>query len=75
MRTQYHFWSGQRGLDAWDVHRLIRLSADLPVIPVPIDSIWELDTPYWSQPGSAHPTVRELVAHMRLVLDVDPRTR
>ena len=69
VRKQYHFWPGERGLDAWDVDRLIRLSAGLPVTSVPLDAIRDLDTAYWALPDSAHPTVRELVAHMRLVLD------
>ena len=72
MRKQYHFWPGERGLDAWDVDRLIRLSADLPVVDVPLDTMWELDTPYWWEPGNDPPTVREVVEHMRLVRDVDP---
>ena len=46
MRKQYYFWPGEQGLDAWDVERLILLSADLPVVDVPLDTIWELDTPY-----------------------------
>jgi hypothetical protein len=66
MRKQYHFWPGEHGLDAWDVDRLIELSRDLPVKQVPIESIWELDTPYWSQL-----TVREVAEHVRLVQAVD----
>lgn len=27
MRKQYHFWPGEKGLDAWDVDRLIALSS------------------------------------------------
>lgn len=72
MRKQYHFWPGHQELDAWDVDRLIRLSADLPVVDVPIEAIRELDTPYWSLPGSGPTTVDEVIAHMRLVRDVDP---
>jgi len=72
MRKQYHFWPGDQGLDAWDVDRLIRLSADLPVEDIPLDTIDELDTAYWSAPGAELPTVRELVAHMRLIQDVGP---
>ena len=72
MREQYHFWPGQQGLDAWDVPRLIGLSADLPVTNVPLEEIRDLDTAYWALPGAEHPTVRELVVHLRLVLDVDP---
>jgi hypothetical protein len=72
MRKQYHFWPGERGLDAWDVDRLIRLSADLPVVDVPLDTIWEVDTAYWWVPGDGAPTVREVVGHMRLMREVDP---
>jgi hypothetical protein len=72
MRKQYHFWPGDQGWDAWDVDRLIRLSADLPLIEVPLDSIRELDTAYWALPGAEHPTVRELIVHMRLIQEVDP---
>ena len=71
MRRQYHLRPGPRGLDAWDVHRLIRLSAGLPVIRVPVEGIGDLDTAYWALPGSGPPTVRDLVAHLRLVLDAD----
>jgi hypothetical protein len=66
MRKQYHFWPGEAGLDAWDVDRLVELSRDLPLKQVPIESIWELDTPYWSQL-----TVRDVAEHVRLVQEVD----
>ena len=72
MRKQYHFWPGEHGFDAWDVERLIRLSVDLRVLEVPLDSIRDLDTAYWASPGAEHPTVRELVVHMRLIQEVDP---
>jgi hypothetical protein len=66
MRKQYHFWPGETGLDAWDVDRLVDLSRNFPVTQVPIESIWELDTPYWSRL-----TVREVAEHIRLVEAVD----
>jgi hypothetical protein len=68
MRKQYNFWPGPHGLDAWDVDRLIELSRELPVKDVELASIWEIDTPYWSQPL----TVRQVAQHVRLVRDVDP---
>jgi hypothetical protein len=71
VRRQYHLRPGARGLDAWDVHRLIRLSACLPVLRVPVDAIRDVDTAYWALPGTRQPTVRDVVAHLRLVLDVD----
>jgi len=67
MRKQYHFWASEDGIDAWDVDRLLELSRDLPVHQVPLASIWELDTPYWSQPL----TVRDVADHLRLVQAVD----
>jgi hypothetical protein len=72
VRKQYHLRPSGPAFDAWDVHRLIRLSAGLPVRCVPLDRIPELDTAYWALPGAPHPTVRELVVHLRLVLAADP---
>ena len=31
VRTQYHFRPGKDGLGAWDVHKLIAMTADFPV--------------------------------------------
>ncbi len=67
LRKQYHFWPSDDGVDAWDVDRLVELSRDLPVEQVPLTSIWELDTAYWSQPL----TVRDVADHARLVQAVD----
>lgn len=71
MRKQYHFWPGERGLDAWDVDRLIQLSRDLPVEHVPIDDITEVDTVYWFDGEKEIPTVRRVVDHVRLIEQVD----
>ena len=67
MRKQYHFWPSDDGVDAWDVDRLVELSRDLTVEQVPLTSIWEVDTAYWSQPL----TVRDVADHVRLVQAVD----
>lgn len=72
MRKQYHFWPGETGLDAWDVDRLIFLSRDLPAFAIPLSSLREVDTAYWANDGLGELTVRRIVDHMRLVLDVDP---
>ena len=68
MRKQYHVWPSEDGVDAWDVDRLVELSREFPILQVPITSIWELDTAYWSQPL----TVRQVSEHVRLVQEVDP---
>jgi hypothetical protein len=71
MRKQYHFWPGEGGLDAWNVERVIGLSSRLPVDKVAVDSIGEVDSAYWFDAGSDLPTVRRIIEHMRLVLQVD----
>jgi hypothetical protein len=71
MRKQYHFMPGESGLDAWDVDHLITLAAGLTIKDVPLDSIWEVDSVYWFNDGDEIPTVRSVIAHMRLVDAVD----
>jgi hypothetical protein len=71
VRKQYNFWPGERGLDAWDVDRLVELSRDLPVKELPLESIQEIDSAYWYDVGIARPTVRDIVEHARLIQDVD----
>ena len=70
MRKQYNFWPGERGLDAWDVDRLIELSRDLPVRAVRLDSVREVDSEYWFKDGQ-RPTVRAVVEHFRLMQAAD----
>ena len=72
MRKQYHFWPGPEGLDAWDVDRLIALSASLPVRDVAVETLPDLDSDYWFDGSAEVPTVRKVVEHLRLVLEVDP---
>ena len=73
MRKQYHFWKSTSGdgVDAWDVDRLIELSADLPVSEVPLASIGEIDSVYWFEGDRHRPTVRAVVEHVRLIENVD----
>ena len=72
MRKQYHFWPGEDGLDAWDVDRLVRLTADLPIREVPLETITDVDTDYWFDGSAEVATVRKVVEHVRLIQDVDP---
>jgi hypothetical protein len=71
MRKQFNFWPGRDGLDAWDVDRLVKLSADLPARPIPLNSIKELDTAYWSIGERDFPTVNQIIRHFQLVHEVD----
>jgi hypothetical protein len=66
MRKQYHFRPSERGLMAWDVHRLVALTKDLPRINVPLSSIRELDESFWFGEGNL-PTCRAVVEHARLM--------
>jgi hypothetical protein len=70
MRKQYYFRPGASGLDAWDVDRLISLSAGLPVAEVPLAAIGEIDSVYWYDHGY-QPTVRSVAEHARLIAEVD----
>lgn len=70
MRKQYHFWPGARGLDAWDVDRLIRLTVDLPVEQVPLADIREIDSVYWFD-DRHRPTVRNVVGHWIRMQEVE----
>jgi hypothetical protein len=72
VRKQYHFWPGEQGLDAWDVDRLITLSKDLVIEHVALDSIADVDSPYWFGNDLEPPTVRRIVEHLRLIEAVDP---
>ena len=66
-----HHTAQGEGVDAWDVDRLIALSANLPVENVGVDSIGEVDSIYWFD-GELHPpTVRAVVEHVRLIDEVD----
>jgi hypothetical protein len=70
MRKQYHFWPGERGLDAWDVDRLIELTKDAPIEEVVLTDLPEIDSVYWFDSSDA-PTVRKIVEHFRLMQEVD----
>jgi hypothetical protein len=70
MRKQYHFRPGVTGLDAWDVDRLISLSAGLPIIEVPLASIHEIDSVYWYD-HDYRPTIRSVAEHARLIAEAD----
>jgi hypothetical protein len=70
LRKQYHFRPGPDGLQAWDIHRLIEMVADLPTVQVPLSAIRELDEPYWYGFGNP-PTCRNIAQHARLINEAD----
>ncbi len=71
MRRQYHFRESEKGLLAWDVHRLIELSSGLPVEQVPLSDIAELDETFWYGLGGDLPTCRSVALHAGLMERVD----
>ena len=71
IRAQYHFRQSARGLLAWDVRRLVRLSGALPVHRMAIASIAELDENLWYAQGGVAPTCRSVVEHSALILAAD----
>ena len=56
---------------AWDVHRLIALSRDLPVSHIALSAVTELDEAYWWDVDSPPPTCRQVIEHMQLVEATD----
>jgi hypothetical protein len=70
VRKQYNFWPSDQGFDAWDVDRLIDVSATLDPKEVPLTSITDIDSEYWFSTGQK-PTVRNVVEHARLMQDVE----
>ena len=71
VRKQYYFRPHGEAFDAWDVDRLIELSADPTVTEIPLTSIAEIDSVYWFGADGSSATVRILVRHMELVNAVD----
>jgi hypothetical protein len=71
VHTQYHFWPGRDGLDAWDVDHVTEQAAPLPVQDVELASINEIDSVYWFGEGFPPPTVRQIVEHARLMTTAD----
>ena len=70
MRKQYHFWPSARGLLAWDIHRLIELSQDLPQRRIAVSQISEIDEVYWFDGDHERPTCRKVLLHMKLIQEV-----
>ena len=70
LRRQYHFQPDDDGKKAWDVHRLIALSADLAVTEVLIDSFSQIEEIYWFD-DHYKPTVRAVIEHAQLIEATD----
>jgi hypothetical protein len=71
MRKQYHLRQSPAGLLAWDVDRLVALTADLIPQTMPLAAIRELDEPFWFGGGSEAATCRAVADHARLIAETD----
>jgi hypothetical protein len=69
VRKQYFFRRSERGLLAWDVDDLVRLSSTFPRRRVPLSEIRELDQPWHGDDET--PSWRSLLDHMRLIDEAD----
>ena len=71
MRKQYPFRPSKRGLQAWDVDRLVALSKDLPRFRIQLSAIFELDEAYWFSGGASEATCRAVVERARFIEEAD----
>jgi hypothetical protein len=69
MRKQYHLQNSERGLLAWDVHRLIDLTSGLTAIDVALEDVRELNEPFWFSSKGDLPTCRRIAEHAKLMND------
>jgi len=69
MRKQYYFRASSRGLLAWDVDRLVRLTRDFSVRAVPLSEIREIDGPIFGE--EEPPTWRSFVSHAQLMEEAE----
>jgi hypothetical protein len=69
VRKQYYFRPSSRGLLAWDVDRLVRLSNKLPRKQIPLSAIRELDEAWFGDDERA--TWRAMLEHMQLIDEAD----
>ena len=71
MRKQYHIRDSERGLLAWDVDRLIRLTSKQEPVDVLLESIRELDENFWFSGDGDTPSCRRVAEHARLINETD----
>jgi hypothetical protein len=71
LRKQYHFRPSPNGLFAWDVGRLVSLAAGHTPQKIKLDTIAEMDEPFWSLGPSKNVTCRQIAEHARLIEAAD----
>jgi hypothetical protein len=71
IRPQYHLRRTESGIDAWDVRRLVNLSASLPVVSIDPREIAELREDHWYSHDSTVPSPASIIEHIRLIQSSD----
>jgi len=71
IRPQYHFRKTKAGLDAWNVVRLIELSAELPIEMINPAEVAELHENHWYSHDSVTPTPLSIIEHTQLIQACD----
>ncbi len=71
MRKQYHFRTSECGLLAWDIDRLVELTAGFSPVAVPLSAIRELDEPFWYGRDCDKATCRSVALHAKLINETD----
>lgn len=69
MRRQYHSRVVDGRTLIWDVHRLVALTREYPVLEVPLSQIEEIDENYWFEGEVA--TCRAVALHAQLIQETD----
>ena len=66
IRPQYHFRKTPGGLEAYDVKKLIKLSASLPITTIDPHEIKELKENHWYA-NDGEPTPESIMEHLHLI--------
>lgn len=66
MRQQYHFRQVNGKTHIWNVNKLVKQAASLPIKQILLKDIQELNQAYWFKPGSLV-TCNDVIHHMQLV--------
>jgi hypothetical protein len=70
LHQQYHFRESEKGLLAWDVLKLIKLTKNYEVVQVALSDIRELKETYWFRLG-APPITEDIVQHAKQIYEAD----
>ena len=70
LHQQYHFRKSDKGLLAWDVLKLIKMTKGFEVIQVALSDIRELKEVYWFSLG-APPIMEDIVQHAKQIFEAD----